>query len=126
MSAPVWFITGISNGMGRLLALRALKAGHRVIGTVRNPERAAETVQQITSAGGKVITLDLEESQASIFHKVQTAEQTYGHIDYLVNNAAYSLLGPLEAFRYAPHPTLSINATNDALQRGRDRETVSR
>ena len=84
--------------MGQLLALRALKAGHRVIGTVRNPQRAAEAIKQITSAGGKIITLDLEESREGIFQKVQNAERIYGHIDYLVNNAAYSLLGPLETF----------------------------
>ncbi|KAL9051726.1 MAG: hypothetical protein Q9162_005828 [Coniocarpon cinnabarinum] len=98
MSSPVWFITGVSNGMGQLLALRVLKAGHRVVGTVRNPQRAAEATHQITSAGGKVITLDLEEPRESIFEKVQAAEKIYGHIDYLVNNAAYSLLGPLESF----------------------------
>lgn len=99
MSSPVWFITGTSNGMGKHLALRALKAGQRVIGTVRNPQRSAEAMKEITDAGGKLIVLDLEESQESIFKKIQDAERIYGHIDYLVNNAAYSLLGPLESFR---------------------------
>ena len=98
MSSPVWFITGTSNGLGLLLSLRALKAGHRVIATVRDPKRSAAAVEKISDAGGKVIVLDLEESQESIFKKVQDAEKTYGHIDYLVNNAAYSLLGPLEHF----------------------------
>ncbi|KAL9084934.1 MAG: hypothetical protein Q9159_004978 [Coniocarpon cinnabarinum] len=116
-NTPVWFITGVSNGMGQLLALRVLKAGHRVVGTVRNPQRAADASHQITSAGGKVITLDLEEPRESIFKKVQAAEQLYGHFDYLVNNAAYSLLGPLESFRYvagrADDPTWTMTATAD-------------
>lgn len=103
MTSLVWFITGTSNGMGLLLALRVLKAGHKVIATVRNPKRSAEAVDKITNAGGKVMVLDLEESQESIFAKVRDAEKVYGHIDYLVNNAAYSLLGPLEHFRYASH-----------------------
>ena len=98
MSSPIWFITGTSNGMGLLLSLRALKAGHRVIATVRDPKRSAAAVQEITNAGGKVIILDLEEPQESIITKVRDAEKIYGHIDYLVNNAAYSLLGPLEHF----------------------------
>ena len=98
MSSPVWFITGTSNGMGLLLSLRALEAGHRVIATVRDPKRSATAVDRISTAGGKVITLDLEEQQESIFTKVRDAEKIYGHIDYLVNNAAYSLLGPLEHF----------------------------
>ena len=98
MSSPVWLIMGNSNGMGQLSALRALKAGHRVISTVRNPQRATEAVKQITSAGGKIITLDLEESREDNLQKVQNAERIYRHIDYLINDAAYSLLGPLETF----------------------------
>lgn len=95
---PVWLITGSSNGFGLLLALRALKAGHHVIATMRNRGRAAEAVQSIESAGGKVIELDMTESQASIAEKVHNAESFYGKIDYLINNAGYSLLGPVETF----------------------------
>ena len=96
MSSPVWFITGASNGFGLLLALRALKAGHRVIGTARNPTRAAAAVEQITQAGGKVITLDMTESRDDIVKKIREAETIYGHFDYFINNAGYSLLGPIE------------------------------
>jgi len=98
MSSPVWFITGTSNGMGLDLALRALEARHRVVGTVRNPDRSAENMKKVTDAGGKIIVLDLEESRESIISKAREAEAIYGHFDYVVNNAAYSLLGPLEHF----------------------------
>ena len=64
--SPVWFITGASSGFGQLLALRALQAGHRVIGSVRNKSRAAGPVNEIESAGGKIVELDMTESQASI------------------------------------------------------------
>jgi len=101
MSSPVWFITGTSNGMGLSLALRVLKAGHRVVGTVRNPKKSAENMKKVTDAGGKLIVLDLEEPRESIFKKVQEAQKIYGHFDYLINNAAYSLLGPLEHFSEA-------------------------
>ena len=35
-----FFITGVSSGFGRSLAVEALAAGHRVVGTVRNAAAA--------------------------------------------------------------------------------------
>ncbi|KAJ3544785.1 hypothetical protein NM208_g2866 [Fusarium decemcellulare] len=91
MTAPVWFITGSSNGFGLLLSLKALEAGHRVIATVRDPKRSADAVQSIEAAGGKIVEVDMTESKASITKKIQDAEKIYGRIDYLVNNAGYSV-----------------------------------
>ncbi|KAH8161624.1 hypothetical protein CIB48_g6615 [Xylaria polymorpha] len=92
MSQPVWFITGVSNGFGLLLTLRALKAGHRVVGTLRNKTKHTGAVQQIEAAGGEVIEMDMTESQESIHNKVKSV----GRIDYLVNNAAYAIFCCLE------------------------------
>ncbi|KAI9172630.1 Oxidoreductase claN [Paramyrothecium foliicola] len=96
--APVWLITGASNGFGLLLSLRVLKAGHKVVGTVRSRTRAADAVKSIEEAGGSVIELDLTEPQESIHKKVSEAEAIYGQVDYLINNAGYCLLGPVELF----------------------------
>ncbi|KAI0835975.1 NAD(P)-binding protein [Hypoxylon sp. FL0890] len=92
MSSPVWFITGASNGFGLILALKALKANHRVIGTVRSKAKSADAVKQIESAGGQVIELDLNEPKESIDKKVKAV----GQIDYLVNNAGFFVLGAVE------------------------------
>ncbi|KAI0179772.1 NAD(P)-binding protein [Hypoxylon sp. FL1284] len=92
MSSPVWFITGVSNGLGLMLCLRVLRAKHTVVGTVRSRTKAADAVRQIESAGGRVIELDLNESKKSITKKVQAA----GPIDYLVNNAGFFVLGAIE------------------------------
>ncbi|KAI8957000.1 putative short-chain dehydrogenase [Daldinia sp. FL1419] len=88
----VWFITGASNGFGLLLCLKALKANHRVVGTVRSKAKSANAVRQIESAGGQVIELDLNEPRESIIKKVKAV----GHIDYLVNNAGFLVLGAVE------------------------------
>lgn len=98
--SSVWFITGASNGLGLILSIRALQLGQSVIAAMRNPHKSSDAVTQIESAGGKVFQLDLTESQASISQKMQTAEQLYGRIDVLVNNAGYSVLGPFEHFTY--------------------------
>ncbi|KAI0965868.1 putative short-chain dehydrogenase [Xylaria arbuscula] len=92
MSQPVWFITGVSNGFGLLLTLRALKAGHRVVGTLRNKANRTDVVQQIETAGGEILEMDMTESQESIRNKVESV----GRIDYLINNAGYAIFGCLE------------------------------
>ncbi len=95
MSIPSWFITGASNGLGLILALRALEAKHRVIGAVRNKTKSADAVKQIEDAGGQVIEMDMTESKESITKKVQSV----GQIDYLINNAGYSIIKACESIR---------------------------
>ncbi|RYP81021.1 hypothetical protein DL770_006011 [Monosporascus sp. CRB-9-2] len=92
MASPLWFITGVSNGFGLILALRALQANHRVIGSVRSKAKAADAVKQIEAAGGQVIEMDMTESKDSITKKIKAA----GPIDYLINNAGYSVLKACE------------------------------
>ena len=94
----VWFITGVSSGFGRELALYALQTGHTVYGTVRNRERAADAVSAIEAAGGTCVVLDVNdlESIPLVINTVLTKE---GKIDVLVNNAGYGLLGTLEDLR---------------------------
>jgi NAD(P)-dependent dehydrogenase (short-subunit alcohol dehydrogenase family) len=96
MSPPVWLITGASNGLGLVLVLRVLRAGHTVVASVRSKTKAADAVRQIEQAGGSVIEMDMTESQASIKNKVQAV----GRIDILVNNAGYSLIAPCEDITY--------------------------
>jgi short-subunit dehydrogenase len=55
-------------------------------------------VESIEKAGGKIIELEMTESKESITKKIQNAEKIYGKIDYLINNAGYSVLGPVELF----------------------------
>jgi hypothetical protein len=37
-ASKLFFITGVSTGFGRAFARKALDAGHRVVGTLRNKE----------------------------------------------------------------------------------------
>ncbi|KAK0391745.1 hypothetical protein NLU13_1244 [Sarocladium strictum] len=92
MSASTWLITGASNGLGLALVLHVLARGHKVIGSVRSKSKSASAVEQIEKAGGSVIEMDMTEPKDSITKKVQGL----GRIDYLVNNAGYSILAPCE------------------------------
>ena len=96
---PVWFITGVSSGIGLNLALIALKGGHKVVATVRSREKSADAVKAIEGAGGMILVLDVTNADAAI-GGFKEAEKKYGQVDILVNNAGYSLLGAIEDVRY--------------------------
>ncbi|KAL2816028.1 hypothetical protein BDW59DRAFT_12315 [Aspergillus cavernicola] len=93
--SQIWFITGASSGFGLDLALLALDAGHKVIGTVRSTSKASDAVSAIKSKGAEVVELDVTKAD-TIADVVEKANAFYGGIDILVNNAGYSLLGAVE------------------------------
>ncbi len=95
MSSPqIWFITGVSSGFGRELAMQALAGGNRVIGTLRNEaQRAAFDALSPSLAHG--VVLDVTDEQA-VQRVVEEKVSQYGPIDVLVNNAGYGLEGAVE------------------------------
>lgn len=107
MSSPVWFITGCSSGFGAGLARTALRAGHRVIVTARNPSKSLELVAEIESLGGNWMTLDV--CAPNTKNIVEEAIAIYGKIDVFVNNAGYSAIGAFEDFEHVFALFLKIN-----------------
>jgi len=102
MSDKTFFITGISSGFGRAIALEALSTGHRVIGTVRS-EDAAREFEALDPVNAHAIVLDVTDTDA-IAGVVADAERRFGEVDVLVNNAGYGHEGifeesPLEEMR---------------------------
>lgn len=95
---PTWLITGCSSGFGLALARHVLSQGHNVIATSRNPSKTPDAVREITShTTARWLTLDVTWSRAAIDAFLQQAlEEFDGGIDFLVNNAGYSILGAAE------------------------------
>ena len=92
--SKVWLITGSGNGLGRVIAEKALEAGNRVVATARDTGQLADLVARY-GAQVRAVRLDVtdeEEGKAA----VQTAVETFGRIDVLVNNAGYGDLRPFE------------------------------
>lgn len=92
--SKVWLITGSGNGLGRVIAEKALEAGNRVVTTARDTGQLADLVARY---GAQVCAVRLDvtdevEGKAA----VQTAVETFGRIDVLVNNAGYGDLRPFE------------------------------
>ncbi|PZA13880.1 short-chain dehydrogenase [Rhodopseudomonas palustris] len=86
-----WFITGITRGLGKALAQAALARGDTVIGTVR------EGRSDLDASTGTlhVMSLDVADPSAAPA-AIEAAFRKVDHIDVLVNNAGYGLLGAIE------------------------------
>ncbi|MFT8329943.1 oxidoreductase [Bifidobacterium psychraerophilum] len=94
MNSSRWLITGASSGLGRALAEQALSVGHRVAATARDPKKVADLQRQYPDRVA-VIRLDVTE-KSSIAMAVQEAEERFGGIDVLVNNAGYGYTAAVE------------------------------
>ncbi|CAM1502638.1 Fc.00g074140.m01.CDS01 [Cosmosporella sp. VM-42] len=98
----IWFITGASSGLGLEMSLAALRAGHRVIGTGRNIQKAALDHPEFENIGGRWLQLDVAqpEAQQTIERLVSEEEERLkqkGPVDWVVvNNAGNTLLGVVE------------------------------
>lgn len=93
-NSPVWFITGCSTGFGRELVKRALDRGFRVVATARDPKKIEDLA---ANRNGQVLALKLDVNNAAeVREAVKKAEDAFGAIDVLVNNAGYGYLGAVE------------------------------
>ncbi|MBK8594668.1 MAG: SDR family NAD(P)-dependent oxidoreductase [Holophagales bacterium] len=89
---PVWFITGCSTGFGRELATYVLERGYRTVVTARNPADV-----DVLAAKGEALVLSLDVTdQAQIDAAIRAAEERFGRIDVLVNNAGIGYFAAVE------------------------------
>jgi NAD(P)-dependent dehydrogenase (short-subunit alcohol dehydrogenase family) len=90
----VWLITGCSKGLGRALAEEALAAGYRVVATARH---IADIADLMAAHGDAAYALELDVTDpAQITRAVTAAQDHFGSIDVLVNNAGYGYLAAIE------------------------------
>ena len=89
-----WLITGCSTGIGREIARVALEAGHQVVVTARKVEAVQDFV---TDFGDLAVAVPLDVTdKAQIVAAVTAAQEAFGGIDVLVNNAGYGYLSAVE------------------------------
>jgi NAD(P)-dependent dehydrogenase (short-subunit alcohol dehydrogenase family) len=89
---PVWFITGCSTGFGRELAIQTLERGFRTVVTARKPDEV-----EALAAKGEALVLKLDVTdQGQIDAAIKAAEEKFGGIDVLVNNAGIGYFAAIE------------------------------
>jgi NAD(P)-dependent dehydrogenase (short-subunit alcohol dehydrogenase family) len=89
-----WFITGCSTGLGRSLAQAVLARGHNAVVTARDASKVQDLVETYPDAG-LALPLDVTDA-AQITTAVQQAEDRFGAVDVLVNNAGYGYRAAVE------------------------------
>lgn len=96
---PIAFITGASSGFGLLTAIRLAEEGYRVIATMRDMSKE-ESVLTIAKENGvheliEIMRLDITDSE-NIADVVSQVIERWEHIDVLINNAGYAVMGVIE------------------------------
>src|SRR6201993_2542786 len=89
-----WLITGCSRGLGRALAEAVIGAGHNAVVTARNVTSVADLSE---TAPERVLAVALDVNKPEqVASAVQQAEQRFGSVDVLVNNAGYGYRSAVE------------------------------
>lgn len=90
----IWFITGISSGLGKALAQSVIEKGDFVIGTFRTQSQVEDFNKQ-HKENGFAIELDIS-NETEIDKTVESIISKFGRIDVLVNNAGMGFAGAIE------------------------------
>jgi len=81
-------VTGAGTGIGRAIALALAREGAKVVVAGRRREKLEEVAQAIRRAGGEAVVTVCDVSiEADSQRAVKHAEEAFGHVNVLVNNA---------------------------------------
>jgi NAD(P)-dependent dehydrogenase (short-subunit alcohol dehydrogenase family) len=105
----VVLITGSSKGLGRALAHAYADAGARVVINARGADALESTKREIETKGAQILAVVADATQpGEIARLVQAAQERFGRIDVLINNAG--ILGP------SPRPNMLEFASADLAE----------
>jgi len=87
-------ITGASQGIGRAIAVQAVKAGVKVLAAARNQQLLDELGREVHGLPGVLETVQADVTSPDDRQKMaDTAQRVFGGLDILVNNAGIGATG---------------------------------
>ncbi|MEM9393323.1 MAG: SDR family oxidoreductase [Pseudomonadota bacterium] len=94
-------ITGANSGFGKLIVADLVKAGHKIVGSMRDIDgRNAAAKEEFGAMGVDVVEIDVTDED-SVSAGVAAATDKLGSIDVLINNAGVGAHGLQESFTAA-------------------------
>lgn len=92
VEGKVALVTGSGRGLGRACAQTFVREGAKVVIADLNPVDGGETVRLIQDGGGEAVFVEANVGvSADIQRMVRTAEDSFGGLDYAVNNAVCNI-----------------------------------
>jgi NAD(P)-dependent dehydrogenase (short-subunit alcohol dehydrogenase family) len=89
-----WLITGCSTGLGRALAEAVIATGHNAVVTARDVAKVADLAD---TAAERVLPVALDVTKPDqVASAVQQAQERFGGVHVLVNNAGYGYRAAVE------------------------------
>lgn len=98
LNDKVIIVTGGGSGLGRAMTKRFLELGAKVAIASRRLELLTQEADALSSeTGGEVLPIQVDvRDPEQVYAMLERAEQHFGHIDGLVNNAAGNFISPTE------------------------------
>jgi len=93
-------ITGASSGLGEATARMLSAEGATVVLGARRMDRLQSLAAELTGKGGKALAVGMDVTRCDQVKKlVDTAVQTFGRVDVMLNNAGLMQQSPLERLK---------------------------
>lgn len=87
-------ITGASSGIGRELATQLAAEGCKIVINARRKERLEELAAEIVASGGQCEIVEGDVTEPAVRTRLlQTARDSFGGLDILINNAGIGAMG---------------------------------
>ena len=99
-TSKVIVLTGASSGIGEATARHLATTGHHLVVGARRTDRLTALQEELCAQGVHVDALTLDVTQLADVQRIAAfAQQRYGRIDVLINNAGVMPLSPLAALK---------------------------